>query len=137
MRLHFRMRSMHIAVAIVAVLITTMNWLYAFKRAWFYVAIILLSTSAFRWSGARIATRIGPTARLAIGWFAAVLGAVSALLGVSAAEQPDHFVRDLPDGLAASALIIGILVATWVEAIFGLAERISSGPVLSPVHRPR
>jgi hypothetical protein len=85
------------------------------------LAITLASAAVLRWPGAWAGARLGIVARHAVGWFTAVVGATIAILLMNLVES-EHFLDDLRGGLAASAILGGVIVATIVEAVVATFE---------------
>jgi len=86
------------------------------------LGIILLSAAVFRWPGAWLGVRISRVTRHALGWFTAVMGAGTAVLLLNFIERPGFFLDDLRGGLAASAILGGLFVASMVEVVIGSIE---------------
>jgi len=87
-----------------------------------FFAITIVSAAVLRWPGAWVGARLGIVAHHALGWFTAAIASGIAILFLNFADKSDHFLDDLRGGLAASAILGGLLFAMIVEIVIGTLE---------------
>jgi hypothetical protein len=127
-RSQFTIRRMMVAVAVVGAACWTGRQFHLSRhyesRAYHEAicwAITLASAAVLRWPGAWAGPRLGIVARHAVGWFTAFVGAAIAVLLMILVES-EHIHDGFGGGLAAAALLSGLIAATIVETVIGSVE---------------
>jgi hypothetical protein len=129
--MQFTIRRMMIVVAVVGAVCWTgrqfqISRLYQSRtdHDTFFVAISIVSAAVLRWPGAWVGARLGIVAHHALGWFTAAIGSGIAILIMTFAENSHNFLNYLRGGLAAYAILGGLLFATMVEVVIGSFEHL-------------
>ena len=119
----FRISHLLLATFLFALAFAAAPMLELHETEWGLWCVVASSGLTARYVGWLCGTPLGFATRHTLAWFVGIIGCALAILAINFQSHSSigQLMQDLPDGLAAAALVYGIFVATLLECVFVLA----------------